>query len=132
MATVLILEDDSAIRSLLAESLRMARFDVFPVASPAEALTLLRSGLAVDVMVLDLMIQGASSTPFLKAVRKLPAYEHTPVILSTGSEPAHGVYPPRELYQILVRKPYRTSALVEAVRELTGPPRRDRTAHQPA
>lgn len=134
MANVLILEDDPGIRHVATEMLRAAGFGVFPTGSVPEALTLVTSGLSVDAVVMDLMLHGASSAPFLRTIRKITRYQSTPVVLATGAEPARGLFPPADLYQVLLRKPYRMSALVDTILALTGrmETKTSGRAHEPA
>src|SRR5690625_8002311 len=67
-ATVLLVEDEAAVRELLAFHLGRAGFSVLEAASTAEA-----DGLAAeaDIIILDRMVPGESGTSWLQRQREL-------------------------------------------------------------
>jgi two-component system response regulator AtoC len=94
---VLVVDDDSLLRELVAEQLSKAEFDTAPVASGRQALDILRDT-DYDVVLLDIMMPDLSGLDALRAIRKL---EDPPEIimltadtsLATGIEAMrHGAY----------------------------------------
>ena len=118
VAVVLVVEDDPGIRLVVTESLRDACFDVRAAASAADALSVVMSGDRIDVMVLDLMLNGVSGADLLKTVRSLPGFQDVPAVVTTGAEPSRDVFPPAGSYQAFLRKPYRLSALIATLTNL--------------
>jgi DNA-binding response OmpR family regulator len=82
-ATIMIVEDEPAVRELLVLSLEAHDFDTVAAGTVSEALTSLESR-QVDLLLLDLRLNGESGLDLLKAIRKMPLYEKLPVILLTG------------------------------------------------
>ena len=94
---VLVVDDDSLLRKLIADQLSRAEFDATPVASGREALDLLRES-DYDVVLLDIMMPDLSGLGALREIRK---FEDPPEVvmltadtsLATGIEAMrHGAY----------------------------------------
>lgn len=83
MATVLVVDDDPGLRSLLAEYLGGRGLEVQLAADGREAMTRLRAG-AVDLCVLDLMMPGMDGFEVLAAVRREPSLAALPVLMLTA------------------------------------------------
>lgn len=99
--TILIAEDEILIRGMAAEHLRDAGFSVIEAASAAEAVDVLESGEAVDLLFTDIAMPGLMNGVML--VRWV--YVHrpdVPVVLASGSS-THARSLPRER---LFLKPY--------------------------
>lgn len=79
---VVVVEDDSALRRALRTSLRARGFDVFEVASGAEAVVLVADG-AVDLMVLDLGLPDIDGIEVLRRVRE---FSEVPVVVLTARD----------------------------------------------
>jgi len=80
-ATVLVVEDDAAMRDLVVEELREAGHEVVPASSGSEALELLRAR-DVDVVVSDVVMPGMRGPEVLAAVRAFDP--EIPVVLVTA------------------------------------------------
>ena len=94
---VLVVDDDSLLRKLIADQLARAEFDAVPAASGKEALEVLREA-DYDVVLLDIMMPDLSGLDALREIRK---FEDPPEVimltadtsLSTGVEAMrHGAY----------------------------------------
>ena len=94
---VLVVDDDSLLRQLIADQLARAELDAVPVGSAKEALDILREA-DYDVVLLDIMMPGLSG---LEALREIRQFEDPPEVvmltadtsLATGVEAMrHGAY----------------------------------------
>jgi len=94
---VLVVDDDSLLRKLIAEQLARADFDTVPAASGRAAMDLLREA-EYDVVLLDIMMPDLSG---LDALREIRQFEDAPEVimltadtsLATGVEAMrHGAY----------------------------------------
>ncbi|MED5370250.1 MAG: response regulator transcription factor [Myxococcota bacterium] len=83
MHTVLVIDDDDGIRTLLAEYLSARGLGVKTAAEGAEGLSQLRGG-GVDLVVLDLMMPGMDGFEVLKAARADAGLASTPIIMLTA------------------------------------------------
>ena len=114
MTSVLLVEDDPAVRQLLAAILRAAGHQVLHAAAIREARAVLEDlGSAVDLVISDIGLPDGSGARVMRLCRQLRP--NASVIFITGSPeeyPAmlHEVAPGR-----IVRKPFRAARLVEAV-----------------
>jgi DNA-binding response OmpR family regulator len=80
---VLVVEDDVSLRELLEHALHRAGFAPFTAPNGAEALSLLRAGVPVKVIVLDLFMPVMDGWAFRKAQRGDPRLSHIPVIVTS-------------------------------------------------
>ena len=85
MSTVLLIEDDLALRSILHLSLRVASFDVLEATSGEEALVTLVKA-QPDLVVLDVQLPGIDG---LETLRRLRAFSDVPVVVSTVRDGLH-------------------------------------------
>jgi two-component system response regulator AtoC len=86
---VLVVDDDSLLRKLIADQLSRAEFDAAPAGSAKEALDVLREA-DYDVVLLDIMMPGLTGLDALREIRKL---EDPPevVMLTADTSLATGV-----------------------------------------
>lgn len=81
--SVLVVEDEDAIRAMLTLVLEQAGFETIAVASAADAQkTLERS--TVDLILLDWMLPGISGAEWARRLKKEDAYRELPIILLTA------------------------------------------------
>ena len=110
---VLVIEDDGALRALLAEVLAMEGIEATTAADAAQALALCASGGPYSVVLLDWHLGGATGSDFAAALQALPA-PHPPIVLVTadGNELDH-------VEQIgahgFLKKPFSLEELIETV-----------------
>jgi len=122
-ASVLLVEDETSVRSLAAEALRDAGCTVREVGDAAAALALLRgrppgSGANIDILVTDVGLPGGLyGRQLADAVREI--MPNLPVLLVTGyagdAVESHGLV--RKM--ALLRKPFELNALVHEVLDMT-------------
>jgi two-component system, cell cycle sensor histidine kinase and response regulator CckA len=116
VATILVVEDDDALRIALAQILRRRGFETLDAANGADAINLLRANsIKIDIMLLDMTIPGPSShdvaaqaaevRPTLKVVLT-SAYDEKLVRTTVGATQACG----------FVRKPFQIEELVHTLR----------------
>lgn len=83
MEKILVIEDERAIRELVAFACRASGFDVMQASSAEEGASLLAEA-KPDLIVLDWMLPGASGLEWLVELRSSPAWADVPVILLTA------------------------------------------------
>jgi DNA-binding response OmpR family regulator len=110
-ATVLVVEDDPALRRMYRTALALAGFDVVEADDGLAALHFLDNR-APDLVVLDLMLPTLSG---LTVQQEIAAHAHTrniPIVIVTGSDISldHVEVP------CVLRKPVSPESLVDAVR----------------
>jgi HD-like signal output (HDOD) protein/DNA-binding response OmpR family regulator len=82
-ATIMVVEDDVAVRELLVLALEANAFEAVAAGNTADALAHLQSR-HVDLLLLDLRLGTESGIDLLKVIRQMSEYEKLPVILLTG------------------------------------------------
>jgi PAS domain S-box-containing protein len=81
-ARVLLVDDEEALRDLLAQNLEDRGYEVLAAAGGEEALALLTGGKTVDVLVTDLSMPGMNGIALIRAAQTLRA--ELPAVLLTG------------------------------------------------
>jgi two-component system phosphate regulon response regulator PhoB len=81
--SVLVVEDEDAIRAMLTLVLEQAGFETIAVASAAEAQKTLEQSM-VDLILLDWMLPGISGAEWARRLKKEDAYRELPIILLTA------------------------------------------------
>ncbi len=109
-ATILLVEDEALIRTVVAEGFRDEGFTVIEAADAAEALAVLAAGLQVDVLFTDVRMPGTMDGLTLARVvsRTRPDIG---IIVTSG----HFVERPSEVPEPILPKPY---MIPEAVRRV--------------
>ena len=117
--TVLIVDDESALRELLAMMLGELGYQVMQAEDAASGLEILRSAARVDLLVTDIGLPGLDGRQLAQAAR-----EHRPdlkVLFITGypNDPSAGGIPAGPGTE-MIPKPFAVDALAEKVRGLLG------------
>jgi EAL domain-containing protein (putative c-di-GMP-specific phosphodiesterase class I)/DNA-binding response OmpR family regulator len=89
-STVLVVDDDDAVRQLTALALRRAGFAVQEAPNGAAALDLVESE-EIGLVVLDMALPGMTGTEVVETLRRQPETATLPVLLITGSGDEHSV-----------------------------------------
>jgi two-component system, chemotaxis family, chemotaxis protein CheY len=111
--SILLIEDDAAIRDSVAECLVAEGYSVAPVANGVEGLDWLRRERRPDLVVLDLVMPIMNGHQFLAHLRGDPALRDLPVILMTAAMPSPRMtLPAADGY---LSKPFELSELLDAV-----------------
>jgi CheY-like chemotaxis protein len=90
MATILVVDDDADIRTLIETVLESSGHDVTLAASGQEALNKLKRR-PFELVVLDIMMPAMSGYEVLEAIRAMPSRATTPVIVVTAKHDPSGV-----------------------------------------
>ncbi|MFC5741782.1 ATP-binding protein [Dyella tabacisoli] len=110
---VLLVEDDEALRALLAEALRAAGASVLAAGSNKEAIKLARQSEQLDVLISDFHLPDATGNDVIEQVTSMYPALHCLIISAneslTAVRPAHGL-----ITQVLA-KPFAPARLVDAV-----------------
>jgi CheY-like chemotaxis protein len=111
---VLVVDDEPAVRALVAASLDGAGCEV---EACADGPTALQSALAAppQLILLDVALPGLNGADLLRRLRAEPATSAIPVVMLTGLEPPAGLRPDGVL-----RKPFAPNDVRETVLEWLG------------
>lgn len=119
MSTILVAEDDAAVRSMLAVVLERAGHAVVCVGSGLECLEVLAAG-EVDLVVLDVEMPHLDGWDTLSAIRATSA---VPVVLLTAlSGDEHRARSVERGADAFVSKPFINGDLLQVIRDLLGSP----------
>lgn len=129
--TILVVDDEPAIRELLEEELKWERFRILTATTVDEALALV-SDTRVDLVVSDVGMPGKSGTELLTFVKK--QYPHVPVIMITGLADKHTL---QKLMALgadgFFSKPFHNNELITTVHRVMAMRKSaDRNAAEPA
>jgi CheY-like chemotaxis protein len=119
--SVIVVDDDLAIRRTIAEILVDEGYDVRCAADGVEALALLReSGLRPKLIILDLWMPSMDGLEFRARQKSLGTFANVPVLVITAARLL-----PRALKDLgltsVLRKPLQLDDLLAKTRELMGP-----------
>jgi CheY-like chemotaxis protein len=117
---VLVVDDESNIRELIAEALDEFGYLVDSAADGAEALDALRHA-TPDVIVLDLMMPRLNGFGFVESLQVDPPTASIPVLLVTAAYAPHDAAR-RIGAQACLSKPFELDRLVQLVGDLAAPP----------
>jgi CheY-like chemotaxis protein len=115
MASVLVVEDDPAIRHLVRDLLREEGYDTEEAADGLVALEQVRRSVP-DVVVLDLFMPRMDGEEFLNVSRLVPGCASLPVLILSASDRI----PADKRVRAFLKKPFDLSVLAHAVRSVLG------------
>lgn len=120
--TVLIIEDDSIQREMLATKLRQRGFTVESAPEGNQALNQLSSGLVPDLILLDMLLPYGERDGwwFLKERQRIPALAAVPVVIMTSLSVACPAWAVSLGAAGLLRKPFEADALLAEIRHGLG------------
>jgi len=117
--TVLLVEDDLALRSSLSELLETAGYRALAAGNGFEAVDLLRHRPRPDLILLDLMMPVMNGWAFLKYRNEHPVLSSVPVVVTTGWKEVPGEADVIGV-QGYLRKPLDPKEVLETVRTHCG------------
>ncbi|MEN9722290.1 MAG: hypothetical protein RJB38_276 [Pseudomonadota bacterium] len=115
--TILVVEDDAAIRSTLKIALEMEGYHVITASQGQEALTLLPTIKTPCLILLDLMMPIMNGWEFAQAIRSDMVLAPIPIALVTAYSEEAATFSGA---QALVKKPVDLDLLFEVVRRFCG------------
>jgi two-component system chemotaxis response regulator CheY len=116
--TIMIVDDSASIRQVVGIALRGAGYDVLEGSDGKDALARL-TGQKVHLIISDVNMPNMDGISFVKAVKQLPNYKFTPIImLTTESQDSKKAEGRAAGVRAWITKPFQPSALVDAVGKL--------------
>lgn len=119
--TIMIVDDSASLRQVVAITLKGAGYDVIEGSDGKDALRKL-TGQRVHLIISDVNMPNMDGIAFLSAVKQLPAYKFTPVImLTTESHESKKCQGQAAGAKAWVLKPFKPDVLLAAVQKLILP-----------
>lgn len=119
--TLLIVDDSLSMRRTLAIALNGAGYEVVEAADGKEGLEKL-DGRKFNLIVSDVNMPNMDGISFVKALKALPNYRFTPVIMLTTESDAARVQAGKEAgVKAWILKPFQPPVLLDAVAKLVAP-----------
>lgn len=114
---ILVVDDESTIRELVAESLEMESYDAVKASSGSDAVEILKATKEIDIVITDLVMKPLSGIDLLRWARKTG--RSTPFILMTGYSDPESVEEAINLgTKHFIRKPFGLDVLLRHVESL--------------
>ncbi len=116
--TIMVVDDSASLRQVVGIALRSAGYDVIEGCDGRDALARL-TGQKVHLIISDVNMPNMDGISFVKALKQLPAYRFTPVImLTTESQESKKAEGQAAGAKAWVVKPFRPEAMLAAVQKL--------------
>ena len=119
--TILVVDDSASLRQVVGIALKSAGYTVIEGADGKDALSRL-TGQKVHLVICDVNMPNMDGIAFVKAMKALPAYRFTPVIMltteSSESKKAEGQAAGAKAWVV---KPFKPDTLLNAVQKLVLP-----------
>lgn len=116
---ILVVDDDSDIRTCLIELLESEAYEVHGAINGQEALVSLKSSEnRFDCIVLDLNMPVMDGYEFLKTLASLKSFSHLPVVIITASG-RDEVHLKKNEKTFLLQKPFSVEALTRLIQDCT-------------
>lgn len=118
MKTIMIIEDDAAIRDSLQELLESEGYNVILAEHGQVALSFLETNQKLDAILLDLSMPVMDGKTFLREITRLfPALGRLPIIIMTAAGP--GEIPRDYAKERVLRKPLDVDELISKIEMVT-------------
>lgn len=119
--TIMIVDDSASLRQVVGIALKGAGYDVLEGCDGADALAKL-TGQKVHLIISDVNMPKMDGITFVSAVKQLPTYKFTPVImLTTESEESKKRQGQAAGAKAWMVKPFKPEVLLSAVQKLVLP-----------
>ena len=119
--TILIVDDSASVRQVVGISLKQAGYDVIEGVDGKDALKKL-TGLKVHLIISDVNMPNMDGISLVKAVKQMPAYKFTPIVmLTTESQEAKKKEGQEAGAKAWVVKPFKPEQLLGVVQKLVLP-----------
>ena len=116
-ATILVVDDDSDVRSLTVQALEALNYRVLQANNGRVALDLLRGKQTVDLVLVDLVMPGMSGRQLATRIRA--SHPHRPILFMSGYDDLSGTDDPFA-DEIVIKKPFKLVELAGAVESALG------------
>ncbi|MDY6838704.1 MAG: response regulator [Thermodesulfobacteriota bacterium] len=113
--TILVIEDDSDILSVIAKHLRRLGYEVLAASDGMEGLKMLESG-GYDLVVTDIVMPYVSGVGMITAIKKKTP--HIPVIAITGYGKEPEMAATEKKADLVLAKPFKMSVLKDHIARL--------------
>ena len=119
--TIMVIDDSMSMRQVVGLTLQKAGYDTLEASDGKDAINKL-TGQKVHLMICDVNMPNMDGIAFLKAVREMPGYKFTPIImLTTESQEAKKQEGKAAGAKAWMVKPFKPEQLLEAVSKLILP-----------
>ena len=119
--TIMIVDDSASLRQVVGIALRGAGYDVLEASDGKDALGKLK-GQKVHLMISDVNMPNMDGISFVKAIKQIPAYKFTPVVmLTTESQDAKKKEGQEAGAKAWVLKPFKPEQMIGVVQKLVLP-----------
>jgi two-component system chemotaxis response regulator CheY len=119
--TIMIVDDSASLRQVVGIALRGAGYEVLEACDGRDALGKL-TGQKVHLMISDVNMPNMDGISFVKAVKQIPAYKFTPVVmLTTESQDAKKKEGQEAGAKAWVLKPFKPEQMIGVVQKLVLP-----------
>jgi DNA-binding NtrC family response regulator len=118
MTRILVIDDQSDVRTMICMVLRLNHFDVQEAANVPAALKMFGEA-AFDVAIVDIFLDGASGFDLIAALRE--RRPDLPVVAISGMTSFHAASQPAGLINVVyLQKPFRPNDLIGAIAKARG------------
>ena len=118
--TVLIVDDEDALREFAAKLIEKRGYGVLTAASGSDALAVLKSGARIDLVVLDVMMPGLDGLQTLEQIRRLGIENLFVILLTAQSNDAEVLGGYKRGADYYITKPLRPAELLNVIDYLIG------------
>ena len=119
--TIMIVDDSASLRQVVAIALKGAGYEVLEACDGKDALAKL-SGQKINLIISDVNMPNMDGISFVKAVKQLPNYKFTPIImLTTESQESKKQEGQAAGAKAWVVKPFKPEQMLNAVSKLVMP-----------
>jgi two-component system, chemotaxis family, chemotaxis protein CheY len=119
--TIMIVDDSASLRQVVGIALKGAGYDVIEGSDGRDALSKL-SGQKIHLIISDVNMPNMDGISFVKALKQMPSYKFTPVImLTTESQDSKKQEGQAAGAKAWVVKPFKPDILLNAVQKLVLP-----------
>ncbi len=119
---ILVVEDEDAIRSVIADALRSEELEIWEAQSGEEALAIIQQN-PPDLVILDALMPGMDGFTLCQRIRQMPEpINQMPIIILTALDTLLGERLSKEMgANLYLTKPFHPRELKKKVRELLTP-----------
>ncbi|MES2207987.1 MAG: response regulator [Pseudomonadota bacterium] len=119
--TILIVDDSASLRQVVSIALKGAGYDVLEACDGKDAIAKL-TGQKIHLIISDVNMPNMDGITFVKAVKQMPNYKFTPIImLTTESEESKKMEGQSAGAKAWVIKPFKPDQMLAAVSKLVLP-----------